>query len=95
MRWLSTEIVSKKLELNQKILQNHINLFLNDLNPYQNPKRTQIEDYQLFQIINNQIKHHNISSATKGLNNLREIGYACEQNRYKKIFNSCMESKLT
>lgn len=91
MRWLSNEIVTKKLPFDHNILQEHIDMFLSGLEPYKIEQRSQLADHALIKIITEQINLENVKSATKGLKNLRIKGFACEQKRYGKLFNSLIK----
>lgn len=88
MRWLSNEITIKNLSLNHDVLQKHIDIFLSELVPYKVKIGKQLNDIDLVNIINEQIKNNNITSATRGLKEFRKNGFACEQKRYAKHFNS-------
>lgn len=87
MRWLSHEITTKNLPFNHKVFQEHIDTFLLKLEPYKIKRGKQLHDIDLIHIINEQIKYKNITSATRGLKDLRKNGFACEQKRYCKHFN--------
>lgn len=87
MRWLSNEITIKDLSFNHDVLQKHIDIFLSYLEPYKIKTGKQLNDIDLVNLINEQIKNDNITSATRGLKELRKNGFACEQKRYGKHFN--------
>jgi hypothetical protein len=91
MRWLSNEIITKELPFDHQILQSHIDMFLSELTPYTIEQRKQLKDDELIEIITNQIKTENIKSATQGLKNLRMKGFASEQKRYGKLFNTALK----
>lgn len=85
-KWLFQEIVDNNLELNNQILQNHIDNFLSNFSTYTTPDRIQLTDEKILGLIKNQIEIKNITSKTKGLKDLRSEGYACSQERYGKLF---------
>jgi hypothetical protein len=85
-KWLFSEISTKDLELNHKILQNHIDNFLSNFSTYTMPIRKQLSDLEILNIINKQISLKKITSKTKGLTDLRLQGYACSQDRYGRLY---------
>jgi len=85
-KWLFNEISTKDLELNHKVLQNHIDNFLSNFSTYTMPIRKQLSDLEILNIINKQINLKKITSKTKGLTDLRLQGYACSQDRYGRLY---------
>lgn len=95
LRWLSKEIVENKLELNQNILQEHINTFLNNFENTRIKKGKKIEDTDLRIILSDFILKKHILSASKGLTLLREKGISCEQKRFHHLFNNLKKEIIT
>ena len=86
-KWLFNEIVEKNLILDNAVLQKHIDNFLSKYPEYSIPKRKQLSDLEISNIILEQIKSKKISSKSKGLKDIRDQGLACSQDRYGKLFS--------
>ncbi len=86
-RWLSAEIVNNELNIKHDELQRYVDDFLNGYSKPVKKVGRFIGNDEIKNYVHNQIKNEQISSATRGLRHLRENGLACEQKRYKKIFD--------
>jgi len=84
--WLSREIVTKNIPLKNKELQDHINVEMLRYDSFKMPVREKFSEEELYKKIKTLIEQENISSASKGLKTFRNMGYACEQKRFGKIF---------
>lgn len=84
--WLANEIVIKNLKLSHNTLQNHIELEMSQYDNFTMPIRIKLSEEEIIEIIKNMILNDHITSASKGLKVFRNNGYACEQNRFSKLF---------
>jgi len=84
--WLSNEIIIKDIPLCHASLQNHIEQEMSKYQTFVMPIRTKLSEEELYEKIKLMIQKENIQSASKGLKTFREMGYACEQKRFGKIF---------
>ena len=84
--WLSNEIVMKNIPLCHKDLQNHIDMKLAQYKAFTMPVRKQLSEKEICEKIRLMILYNNISSATQGLKYFRQLGFACEQKRFGKLF---------
>ncbi|MGK0469100.1 DUF6884 domain-containing protein [Clostridium sp.] len=84
--WLSTEIVTKDIPLSHTILQDHIEKEMFKYKIYVMPIRTKLTEQELYEKIKIMILENHISSPSKGLRLFRDMGYACEQKRFGKLF---------
>jgi len=94
IKWLSKEITRKNLALDHCTLQNYINSFFEKYEEYIMPIRNNLSDNEILKCIEIQIKEKEINNKTKGLRNLRSMGYACGQDRYNKLFKKIMKEDL-
>ncbi len=85
--WLSNEIIMKDIPLVHKDLQNHIDMKLAQYKTFTMPVRKQLSEEEIYEKIRLMILYNNISSATQGLKYFRQLGFACEQKRFGKLFN--------
>ncbi len=85
--WLSNEIIMKDIPLVHKDLQNHIDIKLAQYKTFTMPARKQLSEEEIYEKIRLMILYNNISSATQGLKYFRQLGFACEQKRFGKLFN--------
>jgi len=85
--WLSKEIVMKNIPLVHKDLQTHIDMKLTQYKAFTMPVRKQLTDEEIYKKIRLMILYNNISSATQGLKYFRQLGFACEQKRFGKLFS--------
>jgi len=92
--WLSNEIIEKDIPLNHQVLQEHIETKMGIYEVFKMPIRKKLTDKETRIKIKNMILDNNITSATRGLKNLRNSGFACEQKRFGKIFRE-VQSELT
>jgi len=84
--WLSNEITIKDIPLFHAALQNHIEKEMLKYESFVMPIRTKLSEEELYKNIKLMVEKENIQSASKGLKTFREMGYACEQKRFGKIF---------
>jgi hypothetical protein len=49
--------------------------------------RAQLNDFEVTAFITSELSANNTCSSATLLRKLRDSGFACEQNRFKKIFN--------
>lgn len=89
--WLSSEIISSDLEINKSTLDKRISQHLADIQIHDKFEKIKLTDNELLEYIKNQILNLTISSATKGIKELRKDGYACEQKRYQNHFKIIKE----
>jgi len=92
--WLSTEIIKKEIPLCHQELQKHIETKMKNFEAFNMPVRLKLNEEEIRIKIKNMILEDKILSATKGLKNFRNSGYACEQKRFGKIFKE-VKSELT
>lgn len=85
--WLSNEIVRQDIPLIHKDLQNHIDMKLAQYKTFTMPVRRQLPEEEIYEKIRLMILYKNISSASQGLKYFRQLGFACEQKRFGKLFN--------
>lgn len=86
VQWLSTEISIKKLPIHHKSLQNHIDSVLENFEAIPTPKRQKISDEELKRHIQTMILENADLSASSGLRQLRDKGFACEQKKFGNLF---------
>jgi len=84
--WLSEEIINKNIPLIHTDIQNHIDSTLEKYEKFSMPIREKLSEEILYIKIKSLIQEDNIQSASKGLKAFREMGFACEQKRFGKIF---------
>jgi len=85
--WLSNEISSKNIPLTHNDLQYHVDMKLARYKTFTMPVRKQLKEKEIYEKIRLMILYNNISSATQGLKYFRQLGFACEQKRFGRLFN--------
>lgn len=85
--WLANEIVIKNIKISHNALQNHIESEMQQYDNFTMPIRVKLSEEEIIEKIKNMILNDHITSASKGLKVFRNNGYACEQNRFGKLFN--------
>ena len=84
--WLSNDIVVENIPLIHKDLQKHIDIKLAQYKNFTMPVREQLSEQKIYEKIRLMILYNNISSATQGLKHYRQLGFACEQKRFGRLF---------
>jgi len=92
--WLSTEIIKNEIPLCHQELQKHIEIKMKNFEAFNMPVRLKLTEEEIRIKIKSMILEDKTLSATKGLKNFRNSGYACEQKRFGKIFKE-VKSELT
>lgn len=92
--WLSSEIIKKEIPLVHQELQKHIDAKMNNFEAFNMPVRSKLSEDEIRNKIEKMILKDKNLSASKGLKNFRNSGYACEQKRFGKIFKE-VKSELT
>ena len=86
--WLSQQIINKNLDIKLSVLNKVIDKYLENEKKFQKKRNKKLNEYELNNLIEYQIKGLQIKNPTQGLGNLRKNGFACEQKRYSKFFNT-------
>lgn len=88
LNWITYSMAKYKLEISVSGLQDFIDREFKKLEQYKTVQiGKKITDEEIKNLIINMTINSAVKSATTGLKSIRTMGYACSQERFRKLFN--------